>query len=84
MLAVYSDIKLSTLKFIYQPPVGSVQGFLSTAQFDNTEESSDLSTVDFYLFPQLKSALNGRRFCDPIEITKNATDELKSFSQINF
>jgi len=43
--------------------------------------SPDLAAVDFYLFPRLKSALKGRRFCDSTDIMKNATDELKRLSQ---
>jgi len=37
--------------------------------------------VDFYLFPRLKSALNGWRFFSALDIIKNATKELKRFSQ---
>jgi hypothetical protein len=36
--------------------------------------------VDFYLFPRLKSALNGRNFCDVPDIFKNATEEPKGLS----
>jgi transposase len=46
--------------------------------------SPDLAPVDFYLFPQLKSALKGRRFCDATDIIKNATDELKRLSKSGF
>jgi hypothetical protein len=42
--------------------------------------SHNLALVDFYLFPRLKSALKGRRFCDATDIIKNATDELKKVS----
>jgi len=42
--------------------------------------SPNLALVDFYLFPRLKSALKGRRFCDATDIIKNATDELKKSS----
>ena len=45
--------------------------------------SPDLDPADFYLFPRLKSALKGRRFCDTNEI-KNATKELKRLSQNGF
>jgi len=31
----------------------------------------------FFLFPRLKSAFKGRNFCDPTDIIKNATEELK-------
>ena len=44
----------------------------------------DLAAADFYLFPRLKSALKGRRFCDATDIIKNATDELKRLSQNGF
>ena len=33
----------------------------------------DLTPADFYLFPQLKSALKGQHFCDDTDIVKNAT-----------
>jgi hypothetical protein len=46
--------------------------------------SPDLAPVDFYLFPRLKSALKGRRFCDATDIIKNETDELKRLSQSGF
>jgi transposase len=35
--------------------------------------SPDLVPAEFYLFPRLKSALKGRRFCDATDIIKNAT-----------
>jgi hypothetical protein len=34
--------------------------------------SPDLASADFYLFPLLKSASKGRRFCDTTVIFKNA------------
>jgi hypothetical protein len=37
--------------------------------------------VYFNLFPRLKSALNGRRFCDAPDIIKKATEELKRLLQ---
>jgi hypothetical protein len=40
--------------------------------------------ADFYLFPRLKSALKGRRFCDATDIIKIATEELKRLSQNGF
>jgi histone-lysine N-methyltransferase SETMAR len=43
--------------------------------------SPDLAPTDFYMFPWLKSVLKGRRFCDVIDIIKNATEELKGLSQ---
>jgi ABC-type oligopeptide transport system ATPase subunit len=38
-------------------------------------------SADFYLFPRLKSPLNGRYYCDVHDIIKNATKELKRLSQ---
>jgi transposase len=38
--------------------------------------SPDLDPA-LYLFPQLKSALMGWRFCDATDITDNATEKLK-------
>jgi hypothetical protein len=46
--------------------------------------STHLAPADFYLFPRLKSALKGRRFCDATEIIKNATKQLKRLSQNGF
>ena len=45
---------------------------------------SDLAPAALYLFPRLKSALKRRHFCDATDITKNATKELKRFSQHGF
>jgi hypothetical protein len=42
--------------------------------------SPDLTAANFYLFPKIKSALKGRRFCDATDIIKNATEELKRLS----
>ena len=42
--------------------------------------SPDLVPTDFYLFPQMKSALKGRRFCDATDVIKNAKKELKRHS----
>jgi hypothetical protein len=39
-----------------------------------------LPPVDFYLFPQFKSALKGWRFCNVTDINKNAMEELKRLS----
>jgi hypothetical protein len=46
--------------------------------------SPDMAATDFYLFPRLKSALKGQRFCDATDIIKNATEELKRLSQSSF
>jgi len=40
----------------------------------------ELAATDVYLFPQLKSALKGQRYCDDPEI-KNAPEELKRIPQ---
>jgi len=45
--------------------------------------SPDLAAAEYYLFPRLKSALKGRRFCDANDI-KNATKELKRLSLNGF
>jgi hypothetical protein len=44
----------------------------------------DLPSHNFYLIILLKSTFNGRHFCDATDIIKNATEELKRFSQIGF
>jgi len=45
---------------------------------------SDLASADFYLFPRLQSTLKEWRFCDAADFIKNATEELKMFSQNGF
>jgi len=44
----------------------------------------DLIPADFFLFPQMKSALKEQRFCVVTVIIKNATEKLKSLSQHGF
>jgi len=44
--------------------------------------SPDLAPADFYLFPQLKSALKVQHFYDATDIIKNMTEELKRLSQM--
>jgi transposase len=64
-----------------------VKDFLAKTKVTTLElppQSSYLAPADFYLFPRLKSVLNGRRFCDVAEIIKNATEELKMISQNGF
>jgi len=64
-----------------------VKAFLaenSVTTLEHPPYSPDLIPADFYLFPPLKSALKGRRFCDATDIIKNATEELKSFSKNGF
>jgi hypothetical protein len=51
---------------------------------EHTSYSPDLASADFYLFPQLKSALKGQNFCDATDVIKNATEELKRLLQISF
>jgi hypothetical protein len=46
--------------------------------------SPDLAAADFYLFPQLKSAMKVLRFCDATDIIKNVTEELQRLSQNDF
>jgi transposase len=43
----------------------------------------ELAAADFYLFPQLKSALKGQHYRDATDI-KNAPEELKRLSQNSF
>jgi hypothetical protein len=43
-----------------------------------------MTPPDFYLFSRLKLAFKGWRFCDVIDIIKNATKELKRLSQNGF
>jgi transposase len=44
----------------------------------------DLAATNVYLFPRLKSAVKERHFFDATGIIKNATEELKRFSQNGF
>ena len=44
----------------------------------------DLAPADLYPFPWMKSGLKKRRFWNAIDIIKNATEELKRFSQNDF
>jgi len=65
-------------------PVGLVKDFLANnnvTTMENTLYFPGLPSADFYLFPRLKSALKGRRFCDCTDIIQNAKKELKSLSQ---
>ena len=41
--------------------------------------SPDMAAADFYLFPRLKSALMGQRFCAATYIIKNPMEELICF-----
>jgi hypothetical protein len=72
----------------FRIPVGFGQGFPSKERSDNTGASPNplLTRIQQIsnLFPRLKSALKGRRFCDDTETIKNATEELKMLSQNGF
>jgi len=61
------------------------QGFFLTKNnvktLQHTPYSLNLAPVDFYLFPQLKSALKGWHFCGATNIIKNVMEELKRLSQ---
>jgi hypothetical protein len=46
--------------------------------------SFDLASANFYLFPQLKSALKGQQVCDATDFIKNVTEYLKKVSQSGF
>jgi len=72
---------VSPLQQCSSTAVGFGPRFLSKQQCDNTGASPCLASADFYLFPRLKSALKGRRFCDAHYIINNATEELKRLSQ---
>jgi hypothetical protein len=65
-------------------PIGFDQAFLSKEQCYNNRASPDLAAVNFYLFPILKSALEGRHIFYATDIIKNAMEELKRFSRNGF
>jgi len=78
---------VSPLRQCSNTPVGIGQGFLSKEQCDNSGASpilSNLVAANFYLSPQMKVAMMGRRFCDATNTVKNATEELKRLSQNGF
>jgi len=58
-------------------PVGFGQRFHSS-------DITDLAAVNFYLFPRLKSAMKGRRYCGATDINTNAKEELKRILQNGF
>ena len=65
----------------------SVKGLLAKNKVTTLEHTPfwpGQAEADFYLYHRLKSALNGRSFCDATAIIKNATEELKMFSQNGF
>jgi hypothetical protein len=64
-----------------------VRDFLANNNVTTLERPShppDLAPAGLYLFPWLKSELQGRRFCDATDTIKNATEELKRLSQNDF
>jgi hypothetical protein len=61
--------------------------FLAQKSITETEHPScspDLAPNDFWLFPKIKSALNGRRFQDIKRTQKNITTALKAIPQHEF
>jgi len=56
----------------------------NATSLEHRQYTPDLAAANFYLFPPMKSALNGRCFCDANDIIKNATKELKRLSQNYF
>ena len=64
-----------------------VKDFLAKNNVTTPEDppySPDLVPADFYLFPRLKSALKGWRFCDASDTIKSETEELERLSQNSF
>ena len=57
---------------------------INVAVLEHPPYLSDLAPADFYLFSGLKSAMKGQCFCDATDIIKNATIQLKRFSQNGF
>jgi len=51
---------------------------------EHNQHSPDLVPADLYLFPRLKSATKGRRFCGVTDIIKNVAEDLKRLSQNGF
>ena len=74
---------VSPSRHCFSTPVNFSQRFLNNEQCDNTGAFPipDVAPADFYLLPRLKSTLQGRRFCDAIDIIRNATEELKRLSR---
>ena len=64
-------------------PLALGQDSRNKEQCDNTG-APDLAPAAFYPIYRLKSALQGRCFCDATDIIKNATEELKKISQNGF
>jgi hypothetical protein len=55
----------------------------SVTTMGHPPHSPDRAPSDFYLFPQLKSAMKARHFCDATDI-KNVSEELKRLAQNGF
>jgi hypothetical protein len=53
-------------------------------KLEHSPYSPDRTLADFHLFIRLKPALKGRRFCDTIDIIKNAPEEPKRLSKHGF
>jgi transposase len=56
----------------------------NTTTLEHPLYSPDLVPADFYLFPLLKSALKGWRFCDSTDIVKSVTELMKRSPQNGF
>jgi histone-lysine N-methyltransferase SETMAR len=56
-----------------------VEDFLSknVTTLKHPPYSPDMAAADFYLLPQMKSALKGRYFCDCNDVIKQVTDQPK-------
>jgi hypothetical protein len=62
-----------------------VKDFLESNPLKTLDHPADFlafAPADFYLFPKLKSTLQGQRFCDTTNLIKNSTEELKSFHRM--
>ena len=53
----------------------------SVTTLQHLKYSLDQAPGEFYISLGIKSTLKGRRFCDSIDVIKNATKELKRLSQ---
>jgi hypothetical protein len=63
---------------------GLVKDFVAednTTTLEHPPYRPELALADFYLFPKMRSAGEGQCFWDTTDVNKNATEELKSFSQ---
>lgn len=65
----------------------SVHEFLATNKMTvipHPPYSSHLAPCDFFLFPQLKMALKGRRFNETTWVQAKLWDELAAFQRVHF